>query len=62
MSFKVFHHGNMLLRVSYSPAAAPLAMASGVPMDAKADTPKAMARGRAITSAEMPRRYPLSDF
>lgn len=32
----------------------PLAMASAVPMDAKADTPKASARGRAITAAEMP--------
>jgi len=38
----------------YMPAAAPRARASGVPMEAKADTPKARARGRAITAADMP--------
>ena len=38
----------------YMPAAAPRARASGVPMVAKAETPKARARGRAITAAEMP--------
>ncbi len=38
----------------YSPAAAPMAMASGVPIGAKAETPNARARGKAITAADMP--------